>query len=134
MSFAPYMLMSAGPEVVFHVFRFQINGTSDPDFQMPAGAVVDVVRQDAGDFDIEYKEKFPVLLGVMGSVMEATPEHDLQVKADLADYDASTGVLSISIVGADGTPIDEDPADDDWVFVVAAFGKRNIFFETAGAL
>lgn len=136
MGLAPYMLMSAGPEVVAVVFRFQVAaaGGAEPDFQVPAGSVSNVTRDgSAGLYSITFKEKYPVFLGVLGSVLEATPAHDLIVKASVASYSATTGVLQLTVVGADGTTAAEDVIDNDWVFVVAFFGRRTAL-ATSGAI
>ncbi len=132
---APYLVGSTVPELVAIPLRFQINGTSDPDFVLPAGVVSDVSRTDVGDFTITFQvnHRYPVLLGVHGAVMEATPENDLIVKCDIADYDSSAGTLALSIVGADGTPVDEEPVDDDWIFVVCYFLRRTTL-GAAGAI
>ena len=133
MGLAPYLLMSAGPEVVAVVFRFQAAaaGGAEPDFQVPAGSVANVTRDgSAGLYSITFKEKYPVFLGVMGTVLEATPANDLIVKAGVASYSATTGVLQLTIVGADGTTAAEDVTDNDWVFVVAYFGRRTALGNT----
>jgi len=131
---APYMLMSAYPEIVFLPFRFQINGTSDPDNCVPGGAVLDVVRTGAGVFTINFAEKYPIFIGLVGTVLEATPAHDLIVKAAVGNYTASTGVLTgVTVVGADGTTAAEDPIDNDWVYVIAAFSRRSVL-NTSAAL
>lgn len=138
MSLAPYMMMSAGPEVVAVVFRFQAGATggAEPDHQVPAGAVTDVTRDgSAGLYSITFREKYPVLLGVLGSVMEATPVNDYVVKADVADYDATTGIMIVTVVGLDGSAAAEDVIEDDWVFIVAYFMRRqSLAYDATGAV
>lgn len=124
MSLAPFMMMSAGPEVVAVVFRFQAGATggAEPDFQVPAGAVSNVTRDgSAGVYTVTFKEKYPVFLGMVGAVHEATPAHDLIVKCDVADYDATAGTLALTVVGVDGGTAAEDVIENDWVFLVAYF-------------
>lgn len=135
MSLAPFMMMSAGPEVVAVVFRFQAGaaGGAEPDFQVPAGAVANVTRDgSAGLYSITFNEKYPVFLGLVGSVHEATPVNDLNIKADIADYSATTGVLTISVVGYDGAVAAEDVVEDDWVFIVAYFMRVQTLAYAAG--
>lgn len=124
MSLAPFLMMASGPEVVAVVFRFQVGATggAEPDFQVPAGAVSNVTRDgSAGVYTITFNEKYPVFLGMVGSVHEATPAHDLFPKADVADYDADAGTLAITVVGMDGATAAEDVIENDWVFIVAYF-------------
>ena len=136
MSLAPYMLMSAGPEVVAVVFRFQVGaaGGAEPDFQVPAGAVSNVTRDgSAGLYTITFREKYPVFLGMVGSVLEATPAHDLFPKADIADYDAAAGTLQITVVGADGATAAEDVIENDWVFLTVYFMRvKTLAYSAAG--
>ena len=137
MSAAPYMMMSAFGEVVMVPFRFQVAaaGGAEPDFQVPAGAVASVTRDgSAGLYTITFREKYPIFLGVTGMVLEATPAHDLIVKAAVASYTASAGTLQLTIVGADGTTAAEDVTDNDWVFVVAYFVRRTTAFGGTGPI
>lgn len=136
MSLAPFMMMSAGPEVVAVVFRFQAGaaGGAEPDFQVPAGAVRNVIRgASAGLYTITFNEKYPVFLGLVGSVHEADPVNDFDVKADIADYDASAGTLDVYVVGYDGAVAAEDVVEDDWVFIVAYFMRvKTLAYNAAG--
>lgn len=126
MALAPYLAQTTSPELVRVCFRFQINGTSDPDALFPsAQGVTNVVRDSAGVFTITFAEKWPALLGCVGMVMEATPAHDLIVKADLADYSSTNGTLAVTVVGADGSSAAEDPPDNDWVYLECTFCRRN---------
>lgn len=126
MSLAPYVAQCTERDLVTKKFRFQINGTSDPDFQCPAGAVKDVVRNGVGVFTVYLPNGFRPLtmLGLVGEVLEATPAHDLKVKADLADFSASAGTFQITIVGTDGSTAAEDPVDNDWVYLEVTFAFR----------
>jgi hypothetical protein len=126
MSLAPYLAQTTSPELVRVCFRFQINGTSDPDALYPGyQGVTDVARVSAGVFDITFADKWPALVGLTGTVLEATPAHDLAIKAALAGYDSSTGILRITVYGADGSTAAEDPVDNDWVYLEVTFARRN---------
>lgn len=114
------------PEQVTIKFRFQINGTSDPDNVVPAlSGVTEVTRTSAGLFVVTFAEKWPVFIGATGSVLEATQAHDLIVKTSVAGYVPSTGLLTLTVVGADGSTAAEDPPDNDWVYVEATFCRRS---------
>jgi hypothetical protein len=131
------MMMCAFGEVVAVPFRFQVAaaGGAEPDFQVPAGAVSVVTRDgSAGLYSVTFREKYPIFLGVVGTVLEATPAHDLIVKTSVASYSATTGVLTLTVVGADGTTAAEDVIDNDWVFVVAYFIRRTTAFGATGAI
>lgn len=114
------------PNQVTCKFRFQINGTSDPDNVVPGNTcVTEVTRTSAGLFVITFAEKFPVFLGAVGAVLESTQAHDLICKFSVGGYDASTGLLTMTVVGADGSTAAEDPADNDWVYIEATFCRNS---------
>lgn len=121
--------LSGSPELVTLKFRFQVGATggAEPDFIVPAACGVSGVTRDgsAGVYTITFIEKFPVFIGCLGHVMEATPAHDLIVKADVADYDASAGTLAITVVGVDGGTAAEDVIENDWVYMEVTFCRRN---------
>jgi len=123
--------MNFGPEQVTLKFRFQVQapGANDPDFQLPAGAVSDVVRSATGTYAITLKqgERWPAFLGLNGTVMTASGVGlGAIVQAAVADYVPSTGVLTVRVVDpyTDTTPAPIDPADNDWVYVEATFIRR----------
>lgn len=122
-----YCDTTTSPEVERVIFRFQINGTSDPDVLLPGfQGVTDVTRAgSAGAFDVTFATKYPVMLGFLGTVLEGTPANDLIVKVSAVGYNSTTGVLRVTVVGADGTPIAEDPVNDDWVFCEVFFARRS---------
>lgn len=126
---APYTEMVTSPELVVVKFRFQVQaagGGNHPDVLRPASqGVTDVVNISAGVYDIYFAEKYPVFLGMVGTVLEATPAHDLIVKCSVAGYSATTGILRVTVVGADGSTAAEEPADNDWVYIEATFCRRN---------
>jgi hypothetical protein len=121
--------LSGSPELVTLKFRFQVGATggAEPDFIVPASCGVHGVTRDgsAGLYTITFSEKYPVFIGCLGHVMEATPAHDLIVKADVADYDAALGTLIITVVGVDGSTAAEDVIENDWVYMEVTFCKRS---------
>lgn len=123
---AGYCDTTTSPEVERVVFRFQINGTSDPDVLVPGfQGVTDVTRVSAGVFDITFETKYPTFIGMLGHVLEGTPAHDLILKTSAVAYSATTGILRVTVVGADGSTAAEDPINDDWVFCEVFFGRRS---------
>lgn len=127
MALAPYMQMAAGPEQVQLSLRFQINGTSDPDFVFPAGIVSDITRGSAGLFNIflNTSERYPSLVSCVGSVQAAAVgAGGVGALVYPVSYTAATGVLQVRVVDQDGTPTAADPANDDWVHVQAVFCRR----------
>lgn len=123
---APYLSQAGMPDQVHLCFRFQINGTSAPDNCFPAGAVKSVGRTSAGLFTVVMNDGFrpAAMTGLVGGVLEATQAHDLLVKSSVAGYAASTGVLTVTVVGADGSTSAEDPVDNDWVYLDVCFQTR----------
>ncbi len=121
--------LSGSPELVTLKFRFQVaaTGGAEPDFIVPASCGVSDVTRDgsAGLYTITFDEKFPVFLGLVGTVLEATPAHDFIVKADIADYDAAAGTLIITVVGVDGGTAAEDVIENDWVYLEVTFCRRS---------
>ncbi len=135
MSLAPYVAMTLTGEEVTLRFRFQVNGTSDPDFQYPAGAVSDVVRTGAGVFEITLPAGFrpPGMVGCGGHVLgDDGVSLGLQVQAAQDGYVASTGKLTVRTVDpyTDATPAAADPTDNDWVYVEATFIRRDALSRT----
>ena len=127
MSLAPYVGLCEGPETVRLDFRFQCQapGANDPDFQFPAGAVLDVVRASAGLYNITLKNKWPQLICATGCV-QAAAVGATGMFVQVVSYTASTGVLVVRTVDPDtaGLPTAADPADNDWVHIQAAFCRR----------
>lgn len=127
------------PEQVTLKFRFQSagTGTTDPDFIVPANCgVVDIDQSAAGVWAITLDEKFPVFIGLTGSVMAASGVGlGLAVQAAVADYVPSTGVLTVRTVDpyTDATPAAADVADNDWVYVEATFCRVSVL-APSGAL
>lgn len=128
---APYMETVTSPELVVVKFRFQINGTSDPDAILPKyQGVTEITRTSAGVFAITFAEKFPVFLGMVGNVMSVTAgqvSYGLIVQTTPGSYSATTGILTVHVVDpyADATPAAVDPTDDNWVYLQCTFCRRN---------
>jgi hypothetical protein len=120
-----------GPEEVLKSFRFQINGTSDPDAQVPSGAVQDIVRTSAGLFTITLPqtERYPVLVSCTGSVQQAAVG-TTGTAFTVVSYTASTGVLVVRTVDTTAGQAADDPADDDWVHVQAVFCRMTVLAPT----
>lgn len=129
MSLAPYTCLHEAPEAVQLDFRFQCQapGNNDPDFQFPAGAVLDVVRNGVGTglYNITLKNKWPQLLTCVVVVAPASVGATGQA-GQFVSYTASTGVLQVRAVDFDaaGAPAAADPPDDSWIHVRAVFCRR----------
>lgn len=118
------------PEQVTLKFRFQVNGTSDPDFIVPANCgVTDVTYAATGVYTVTFDEKFPVFIGGRATVMPATPETagnvDFLIGIDVADYSSTAGTLVMYAVGVDGTTAAEVPEDNSWIYCDLTFCRRS---------
>lgn len=121
---APYIAQIGNPEQLTLKFRFQVNGVTNPDFVLPGSCVIDVVRTGVGVFEIAFAEKYPVFVGLVGNVLAATPVSDLQVKAGVANYVATTGKLTVTVVDS-GVAAAADPVDNDWVYCEVTVCRRS---------
>jgi hypothetical protein len=121
--------LSGSPELVTLKFRFQVGATggAEPDAIVPAACgVSDVIRNGTtGQYEVTFDEKFPVFIGMVGTVLEAEETHDLIVKCGAGDYSSSTGVLTVQVVGLDGSTADEDVVENDWVYLEVTFCRRS---------
>lgn len=129
MAISPYLAASAQGDQYVLRFRFQINGTTHPNFQFPAGAVKDITRASAGVFAIQLLDNVrpPAMTGLVGSVMSASGAGlGLVPQAAVADYVVATGVLTVRLVDTytDATPAAADPEDDAWVYLDVCFQTR----------
>ncbi len=127
---APYTPACFTPEVVETCFRFQINGTSNPDVAFPSGQVVSVTRTGAGAFDVVLPAhmRYSNYVGLTGTVQgDSGATLGLVVQNAVTDWASATGTLTVYTVDTytDATPAAADPTDDDWVFVKAVFLRRN---------
>ena len=126
MSLAPYLLMTKGPELVLEAFRFQVEGTSDPDALVPyQQGVTNVTRSSIGLFAITLATKYPTLISCVGSVQAAAASGGDTVGLHVypVSYTASTGVLVVRVENHAGAA--DDPTDEDWVHVQAVFCRRS---------
>lgn len=122
MAKVPYPGLRGGPEEVTLNFRFQINGTSDPDaFFGSGGLVTDVVRDGVGAFTITLDANYRFTNVITCHV---SAEDDLDVTGRYISWTQSTGALVVNTVQHDGTPAAADPADDTWVHVSVTFCRR----------
>lgn len=119
-----YAGLTNGPEQAHLNFRFQINGTSDPDNIVPSKqGVTDIVRDSTGLFSITLAKKYPTMINCLVQV-QLTAVADAQAfVGHVVSYTASTGVLVVRTceVDGDGIPVADDPADNYWVHVSAVF-------------
>ena len=123
MAKVPYPGLRGGPEEVTLNFRFQINGTSDPDaFFGSGGLVTDVVRGGVGAFTITLDSNYR-FTNVLTCHVSA--EDDLDVTGRYISWTQATGALVVNTVLHDGTPAAADPADDTWIHVSVTFCRRS---------
>lgn len=128
MSLSPYIGMVSSPELVTLKFRLQYTSGGEADFQVPARSIASNTRTSTGLYTMTLNEKFPVFVGGFGHVMTAiagVATADLRVSIDVAGYVATTGVLTYSVVGQDGSTAVEDVPDNDWVYFELTFCRRS---------
>lgn len=142
MALAPYLVMTNAGDVVTVKARIQSAGaaTNAPDFQVPAGTFTSATHASNGVYTVKLAQglRFPVFLGGIGSIHTAIAGNataDLIVSFDVAGYVASTGVLTFSVVGADGGSALEAVPDNDWIYLELSFCRKTTSPTTAsGAL
>jgi hypothetical protein len=123
--------MVQAPELITIKARIQSAGaTTAPDFQVPAGTFAAATNTVAGVYTVTLREKYPTFVGGIGSVLTAigtpgTSTADLVVVFDAAGYDSTTGVLTFTVVGADGGTAAEDVPDNDWIYLELTFCRRS---------
>jgi hypothetical protein len=127
--------MVSSPELVTVKFRFQIEGTSDPDNLFPGyQGVTNVVRDGAaGKFIVTFAEKYPAFVGCVGTVMgDSDASLGLVVQAHVGDYSATAGTLTVYTVDtySDATPAAADPVDEDWVYLECTFCRYSNMQQT----
>ena len=121
------------PGLVHLVFRIQAGAAdgTDPDFIYPSGApVVSGKAEATGLYTITLATAYPGFLGGTCTVLSAAATALKWAIIDIADYNATTGVLSVQVVtnddaGGDGTVVAKYLVDNDWLmfdlyFVTAA--------------
>lgn len=140
MSLQPYLQMVNAPEVVTVKGRIQSAGaaTNPPDFQVPAGTFVSATHATTGVYTVKLPIKYPRFIGGIGSVHTAigtpgTSTADLLVVFDVAGYDATTGILTFTVVGADGGTAAEAVPDNDWIYLELTFSRKTVLNQS-GAL
>ncbi len=107
------------PDTVTHQFRFQVNGTSDPDnFVGGSQTLDDIVRDDPGEFSLSFANFYPLFINHSFGIMGAG-EDGLTV--EVLSYTPSTGVLVIQCL-LDGAAT--EPTDDDWIGLSVCFSRR----------
>lgn len=109
-------------------FRLQYTSADKADFVVPAGAISSNTHTSTGLYTMTLNEMYPVFIGGHGHVMTAIAgvgTADLMVVIDVAGYVATTGVLTYSVVGADGGTAVEDVPDNDWIYFELTFARRS---------
>lgn len=122
MALSAYEDAAFGPEEIQLNFRFQINGTTHPDFVVGgAMSVQDITYVSAGVFDI---------LMARGCAFEdlitcfVDPEA-LAFGGKFVSWTQATRMLRVTTYGNDGTPAAADPTDNSWVHVRATWCRRS---------
>ncbi len=109
-------------------FRLQYTSADEADFVVPAGAISSNTHTSTGLYTMTLNEFYPVFIGGTGTVMTAVAgvgTADLKVVFDVAGYVASTGVLTYSVIGADGgTAARHSPCPEGGQLGTRAEGKR----------
>lgn len=96
-----YPLRSSRMEQYLFTFKFDTNNTSAPDGLDPANSDLVVARADVGDYTITFPaDKKPLAMNY-GDASILGNEAELDAK--VTGYNASTGVLSISVYDEDDT-------------------------------
>jgi hypothetical protein len=122
MAKVPYPGLRGGPEEVTLNFRFQINGTSDPDaFFGSGGLVTDIVRDAAGEFTITLDKNYR-FANVINCFVAS---EDLGVDGYYVAWTQSTGALQVSTIADAAATTEADPTDDTWVHVSVTFCRRS---------
>ena len=117
----PYPGLRGGPEEVTLNFRFQINGTSDPDVVFGAsGLVTDIVYDAAGEFTITLDPNYR-FQDVLTCHVSST---DLGVDGYYVGWTQATGALQVSTVADAAATTEADPTDDTWVHVSVTLVRR----------
>jgi hypothetical protein len=120
--------LTNAPELVTLRFRLQYTTADLADFQVPAGAIASNTHTSTGLYTMTLNEKYPVFVGGHGHVMTAIAgvgTADLQVVLDVAGYVPTTGVLTYSVVGADGGTAVEDVPNNDWIYFELTFCRKS---------
>lgn len=119
------------PNTVTLRFRLQYAADVKADFQLPAGSIASNTRTSEGLYTMTLNQFYPVFLGGRGEVMVLASSYltaaGHRVSIDVADYVATTGVLTYRTGWADGAAgaamVLADIADNDWVYFELTFGR-----------
>lgn len=111
--------LSGNQEEVTYKFRFQINGSSDPDNLIGCvGLIKDIVNVSPGLFDIFFSNFYPTLITCLVESDDSVGD----MRGKFVSYTAATGVLRVTTV--DEGQAATDPTDDSYVHVNVALGRR----------
>jgi hypothetical protein len=120
--------LANSPELVTLKFRIQLAATTgDPDFQVPANSIATATAETNGVYTMTMNEFYPVFVGGFGSYMCDAEDNVFHVNIKPSDYDASTGILTVTLFtdDGDGTYTAENGVADDWVYFELTFCRRN---------
>lgn len=113
--------LSGTPEEICLRFRFQINGTSNPDFLVGCqGLISDVVRDDVGDFSVVFNLKYSTMVNCHITVEDSVGD----MIGVPVSWTGSTGTLALTTFDTE-TPAAADPTDDSWVHVTLTLCRRS---------
>ncbi len=116
--------LAAGPEEITLKFRFQIDGTSDPDlFVGIAGMVDSIVYSATGVYTITLASayRYPTLVTAFAKVDSTGLTDDVR----FTSYDFDTGVVVLQGILQDGSQAAAVVTDDSWVHVELTFCRRS---------
>ncbi len=131
----PTLLLTSSAELITLKFRLQYAANVKADFQVPARSIASNTRSNEGIYTMTLRDKFPVFVGGFGHVMvaaaNAVTASSHYVAIDVADYVATTGVLTYRTLWHDhagastGPGVLADIADNDWVYFELTFCRRS---------
>ena len=124
--------LAGSPNLVRLTFRIQAAaaGGADPDFIYPSNTpVVSGYNVATGIYGIKFATVYPGFVGGIGAVMPATTTTlEKIVLIDTADYNTTTGVLTVQVAqqdtstpDADGDINAVDMVDNDWLYLDLVF-------------
>lgn len=120
---APYTQLNAQPELITLDFRFQVDGTNDPDSYVGIAGMVDsIVYSATGVYTITLNQayRFPKLLVAHASVDSVGLTTDVR----FTSYTFATGVVVLQGVLQDGSTAAAVVTDDAWVHVTLKLCRR----------
>ncbi len=128
----PYFAQDAYRNQISLRFRVQLAATTgNPDFVVPAGAIADAVAATGGVYTLTMNKPYPVFVGGIGYVMTeaigSTSDVYRMVNITPDGYNATTGVLTVTLLtdDGDGTDTAENGQDNDWVYFDLCFCDRS---------